>query len=144
HFITRLWFILALPLLASAQDWGVYGGDAGGTRYSPLKQINRANVAALRPAWTYCSVQEITGQLFPPFSRARTGRTGLDHLQRAPAPRQFLGNGFDSRRPYKWFWILVPRRQECIDGRLQIFHTAENSTTDGLLIQLPKPTLDQI
>jgi quinoprotein glucose dehydrogenase len=51
--MARLWFILTLPLLASAQDWPVYGGDAGGTRYSPLKQINRANVASLKPAWTY-------------------------------------------------------------------------------------------
>lgn len=40
-------------LTANAQEWPVYGGDAGGTRYSTLKQINRANVATLREAWTY-------------------------------------------------------------------------------------------
>jgi quinoprotein glucose dehydrogenase len=33
--------------------WSAYGHDAGGTRYAPLKQIDRANVARLRPAWTY-------------------------------------------------------------------------------------------
>jgi len=31
----------------------VYGHDAGGTRYSPLKQINTANVSRLQRAWTY-------------------------------------------------------------------------------------------
>ncbi|HKE90483.1 MAG TPA: hypothetical protein VKB45_09105, partial [Gemmatimonadales bacterium] len=29
------------------------GGDPGNTRYSPLGQINRGNVARLRLAWTY-------------------------------------------------------------------------------------------
>ena len=31
----------------------MYGHDAGGTRYSPLKQINTANVSRLQRAWTY-------------------------------------------------------------------------------------------
>ncbi len=30
-----------------------YGGDAGGTRYSTLKQINRENVSRLKIAWEY-------------------------------------------------------------------------------------------
>jgi len=34
------------------QDWPIYGG-AGQIRYSPLKQINRSNVARLKVAWTY-------------------------------------------------------------------------------------------
>lgn len=34
-------------------DWPNYGGDIGGTRYSPLTQINRDNVGSLRRAWTY-------------------------------------------------------------------------------------------
>ncbi len=44
-----LFFCGALP----AQEWPHYGGDAGGTRYSPLKQIHRGNVAKLQVAWTY-------------------------------------------------------------------------------------------
>jgi len=32
-------------------DWAFYGGDAGGSRYSRLDQINKANVAELKPAW---------------------------------------------------------------------------------------------
>lgn len=39
--------------LAAGQDWNVYGGDAGGTRYSSLKQITRDNAGKLRPVWTY-------------------------------------------------------------------------------------------
>jgi len=34
-------------------DWPYYGGDAGGTRYSPLAQINRKNVTQLKIAWEY-------------------------------------------------------------------------------------------
>ncbi|HKQ76367.1 MAG TPA: pyrroloquinoline quinone-dependent dehydrogenase [Blastocatellia bacterium] len=33
-------------------DWPVYGRDAGGSRYSPLAQINRGNVGRLKIAWT--------------------------------------------------------------------------------------------
>jgi quinohemoprotein ethanol dehydrogenase len=35
----------------SADQWPVYGGDWGNTRYSPLTQINRSNVGQLRGAW---------------------------------------------------------------------------------------------
>ena len=34
-------------------EWPTYGNDPGGTRYSPLSQIDRTNVAGLRVAWTY-------------------------------------------------------------------------------------------
>lgn len=34
-------------------DWPVYGRDPGGSRYSPLDQINTKNVAQLRRAWTF-------------------------------------------------------------------------------------------
>src|SRR6202167_1480900 len=45
--------LLAASLPAADNGWSAYGGDAGGTRYSPLKQITRANVAKLKVAWTY-------------------------------------------------------------------------------------------
>jgi glucose dehydrogenase len=38
-------------------DWPEYGGSAADDRYSPLKQINRKNVHALRVAWTYDTAQ---------------------------------------------------------------------------------------
>ncbi|HMH53583.1 MAG TPA: pyrroloquinoline quinone-dependent dehydrogenase [Candidatus Acidoferrum sp.] len=34
-------------------DWPTYGNDPGGTRHSPLAQIDRSNVDRLRVAWTY-------------------------------------------------------------------------------------------
>jgi quinoprotein glucose dehydrogenase len=49
--------LLAAALLAAASphddDWPVYGHDAGGTKYSPLDQINRQNVKSLQVAWTF-------------------------------------------------------------------------------------------
>ena len=50
--------LLCLTSLGSAQvagDWPVYGGDAGGMKYSALDQINRDNVARLEPVWTWHS-----------------------------------------------------------------------------------------
>jgi membrane-bound PQQ-dependent dehydrogenase (glucose/quinate/shikimate family) len=46
-------FLFLVPYSACAQQWGFYGGDAGGSRFSSLQQINRENVAALKRAWTY-------------------------------------------------------------------------------------------
>jgi quinoprotein glucose dehydrogenase len=55
--IVTLLFVGCLPALRgdsiSRGEWPNYGNDAGGTRYSPLTQIDRENVARLRVAWTY-------------------------------------------------------------------------------------------
>jgi len=45
--------LLAVPALAAGTDWPVSGHDDGGQRYTPLTQIDKANVAKLAPAWTY-------------------------------------------------------------------------------------------
>ncbi len=45
--------MLVLSPNVSGQEWRFYGGDSGGTRSSPLKQINRQNIGSLRRAWTY-------------------------------------------------------------------------------------------
>ncbi len=42
----------ALPQTPS-HEWQVYGGNPEGTRYSPLKQIDRSNVDSLKMAWSY-------------------------------------------------------------------------------------------
>ncbi len=49
----QLCLVAALLSTAAAQDWATTSGDPGGSRYSPLKQINRGNVARLKVAWTY-------------------------------------------------------------------------------------------
>ncbi len=36
-----------------AAEWAHYGGDAGGSRWSPLVEITPANVAHLEPAWEF-------------------------------------------------------------------------------------------
>src|SRR5687767_9217468 len=40
-------------VVAWSQEWQSYGGDAGGMKYSELRQVNRENVARLRPAWVF-------------------------------------------------------------------------------------------
>ncbi len=45
--------LAANPAGATQNDWAYYGHDAGGTRYSPLTQINRENVSQLKVAWTF-------------------------------------------------------------------------------------------
>jgi quinoprotein glucose dehydrogenase len=42
-------------------DWPRVGNDAGCARYSPLDQINRQNVARLKPSWTY-HTRELEGR----------------------------------------------------------------------------------
>ena len=63
---TASWLAVPEPLLrggaalaaqqgAAAGEWRHYGGDAGGTRYSALGQINRDNVADLEVVWRWRS-----------------------------------------------------------------------------------------
>ena len=44
---------IAVPPGGPVADWPAYGQDQGGSRYSPLTQINKDNVNHLRVAWTY-------------------------------------------------------------------------------------------
>lgn len=55
-----IFFFLISAKIASAQsttpinkEWHNYGNDAGGKRYSPIKQINDGNVKKLKQAWVY-------------------------------------------------------------------------------------------
>ncbi len=53
NFFTPLMLGLALGVAsgANAQNWPVYGGDAGNTRYSESKQVNTGNVSKLKVQW---------------------------------------------------------------------------------------------
>jgi quinoprotein glucose dehydrogenase len=44
---------LGAPAAAQEPGWGYYGGDAGGQRYSPARQVNLANVTRLAEAWRF-------------------------------------------------------------------------------------------
>ena len=53
-----IWMGILIPGLSigqsvSGEAWPFYGGDAGGTRYTSLGQINDSNVSRLKVAWTY-------------------------------------------------------------------------------------------
>src|SRR5262249_48428855 len=45
--------LAASTLTAADPEWAYYGGDPGGSRYSPLDQITRANIQKLKTAWTF-------------------------------------------------------------------------------------------
>ena len=59
RMLSIIMVVLAARLPASGQqgaqegEWRYYGGDMGGTKYSPLDQINRDNVADLQIAWRW-------------------------------------------------------------------------------------------
>ncbi len=68
--------MLAMPVAVAGQagaadgEWHYYGGDAGGTRYAPLDQIDRDNVADLEVKWrwkaeNFGSSPEINSQVTP-------------------------------------------------------------------------------
>ena len=62
---------VALSAAACAQtDWPVYGHDAGGTRFSPLKQITPKNVGNLKVAWTYDTQAPVPPPAIPPRAPA--------------------------------------------------------------------------
>lgn len=58
RFAALLASALVLPLCTAAvaldpEEWPAYGHDYGESRFSPLAQITPANVASLKPVWTY-------------------------------------------------------------------------------------------
>jgi quinoprotein glucose dehydrogenase len=63
--------LLAAPDSAAQArgEWGAYGRDPGGSRFSPLTQITRDNVVSLRVVWTF-----------------KTGEAGLKARDGATAP----------------------------------------------------------
>jgi quinoprotein glucose dehydrogenase len=61
--------------LVSANGWRFYGGDAHGTKYSRLDQINKRNVSTLQPAWVFDTGDFSDGSVHP--SRSALGTTPL-------------------------------------------------------------------
>jgi len=53
-----------LPVAAQS-DWPTYGHDLAGTRYSPLNQINPANVSRLQRVWTFHMSPDLRGEAGP-------------------------------------------------------------------------------
>jgi len=79
-------FTVALASVAQAQtDWPLIGHDAGGTRYSPLKQINAKNVTKLQLAWSF----DAEAPVVDPPGRGRRGAAPPD----AAPPDAIAGRG---------------------------------------------------
>lgn len=49
----RSWILLTFAAFGAAQDWPAYHGGPENTKYSPLAEINTANVGRLRLAWRF-------------------------------------------------------------------------------------------
>jgi len=62
----------ALAVFAQNGEWRYYGGDAGGMKYSPLKQINTSNVGRLKVAWTFNTGEISDGKTLPVRSAFET------------------------------------------------------------------------
>jgi quinoprotein glucose dehydrogenase len=62
----------APPPSKPAGIWRYYGGDAGGTKYSPLDQINRSNVRTLKPLWIFDTGDFSDGKVLPSRSAFET------------------------------------------------------------------------
>lgn len=52
---------LVIPDSDVTADWPAYGGDPGGSRYSPLDEITPGNVMHLEQAWVYRTGEDYTG-----------------------------------------------------------------------------------
>jgi glucose dehydrogenase len=70
--LTAAGVLLLSPALSSAQEWTAYAGDAGGSHYSTLKQINGGNVTQLKVAWTYHTGDISDGTQMPAHSSFET------------------------------------------------------------------------
>ena len=78
---------LLAPAAGSAQrgvkpvEWPFYGGDQGGTKYSPLEQINRDTVGRLEVAWEWKTGE----QPFPQFGTTPGAFENTPHHDRQRA-----------------------------------------------------------
>jgi glucose dehydrogenase len=63
-----------VPALEGQTDWPTFGHDPGGQRFSPLKQIDAANVSKLKLAWSYDTEAPPGPEL--PVQQGQGGRAG--------------------------------------------------------------------
>ena len=129
-------------------EWRFFGGDTGSTKYSPLDQIDKDNVADLQVAWRWRSVdgqfdldrltQEYpnlqvpndvdTVQIFGPESRPSDGRRGSVYLDAVVSGRR--------HRRDDWRDSLDLRPQE-----LRVGHSDHDARLQqprpGLLVRWP-------
>ena len=71
--------------LLIAQEWRYYGGDAHGTKYSSLTQINRKNVRNLKPVWVFDTGDFSDGANYPVRSAFETTPLVVDGVMYVPS-----------------------------------------------------------
>lgn len=69
-----------------AIEWRHYGGDAGGTRYAPLDQINKKNVQQLRVSWTFDTSDVSDGTQYPTRSAFEASPLVVDGVMYVTTP----------------------------------------------------------
>ncbi len=83
---------LYLPAQAAEGDWPTYGHDAGGARFSPLAQITPANVAQLKPAWTFHMRPEAAPATVQPEGEAAAAQRQAEGAGPARPGARFSGS----------------------------------------------------
>jgi quinoprotein glucose dehydrogenase len=88
-------------------DWPYYGHDAGGMRYSPLAQISRTNVAHLKVAWVFHTVDISDGS-------GGKKRSGLETTPILVDGTLYLTTGFNrvfaiDPETGKQLWVYDPK-----------------------------------
>src|SRR5581483_9016931 len=112
--ITRLGLPLMLLVgkLNGQSDWPEFGHDKTAQRFSPLDQINVANVRNLAPAWSFGLQREgrltesvpvvIDGVMYVSWPYCHVAaldpESGKERLRYTPTPCEFRGNGISSMR----------------------------------------------
>jgi quinoprotein glucose dehydrogenase len=131
--------LLAFVVPAAAQEWRSYAGDAGGTKYSSLKQINRANVTKLKVAWSFHTGDVSDGKSNPIRSAFEATPLMVDGVLYFTTPFNRL-IALDAESG-KQLWSFDPKLQRDI-GRNLFLHRGVAFWTDGKQKRLYYGTLD--
>lgn len=134
-----LCLLLLCAPLADAQEWRSYAGSPGGRKYSPLKQIGRANVGGLRVAWTFHTGDVSDGKEFPVRSAFETTPLMVDGvLYFTTAFNRLIALDADTGRQK---WAFDPKISRTVSRNLFI-HRGAAYWTDGRRKRLYYGTLD--
>ena len=92
-------YLAAMPaaqeMSRAGENWFSYGGDHGGTRYSSLRQITKANVSGLKEVWRFET---------PDGGRLQTTPLVVDGTMYVVSPRQKVIALDAATGRQKWTW----------------------------------------
>jgi len=82
--------LLLAVAVVQAAEWRSWGGDPGGMKYSPLRQIDKSNVALLRPAWEFDTEEWSDGTVYPSRSAFEATPLVIDNVLYVTSPFSHL------------------------------------------------------